>query len=231
MASVDATDFDHLRAWNGEQSRAFEEISYQLLKHKAPAGTRAIRTGNPDGGVSGTSPCRMAPSGAGRPDTCTASMHSERDDRLGKAGRQGAPYLRKLTFVISSNLGTSKAPRKGKPIKSQREKYDDKIATWQRTVPGADKIEFELIQESDLLAELAKPEHRGRRWFWWGDVVLGHDWLEDHYQQQVDAASEKYRPDLPGRHSDPGRPARHWASTRRSKPFQSPAARCGLGRG
>jgi len=51
MASVDATDFDHLRTWNGEQSRAFEEISYQLLKHKVPAGTRPIRTGNPDGGV------------------------------------------------------------------------------------------------------------------------------------------------------------------------------------
>jgi len=28
------------------------------------------------------------------------------------------------------------------------------------------------------------------------NLVLGHDWLEDHYQQQVAAASEKYRPDL-----------------------------------
>lgn len=26
--------------------------------------------------------------------------------------------------------------------------------------------------------------------------MLSHDWLEDHYQQQVAAASEKYRPDL-----------------------------------
>jgi hypothetical protein len=31
--------------------------------------------------------------------------------------------------------------------------------------PGADKIEFELVQESDLLDELAKREHNGRRWF------------------------------------------------------------------
>jgi hypothetical protein len=27
------------------------QTSYQLLKHKVPAGTRPIRTGNPDGGV------------------------------------------------------------------------------------------------------------------------------------------------------------------------------------
>ena len=43
--------FDTLRSWEGSQSRAFEELSYQLLKGRVPTGTRAIRTGNPDGGV------------------------------------------------------------------------------------------------------------------------------------------------------------------------------------
>jgi hypothetical protein len=51
VARVGATSFDTLRDWDGEQSRAFEEISFQLLKSKVPAGTRAIRTGNPDGRV------------------------------------------------------------------------------------------------------------------------------------------------------------------------------------
>jgi hypothetical protein len=46
------------------------------------------------------------------------------------------------------------------------------------------------------LNELAKPEHGGRRWFWWDHLVLGPDWLDQRYQQQADAASEKYRPDL-----------------------------------
>lgn len=197
MARIDATDFDHLRAWNGEQSRAFEELSYQLLRHKVPAGTRAIRTGNPDGGVEWYV---TLPDGA---EWGWQAKHVHGIDALLTAMTDSVkrvakerPKLRKLTFVISSNLSTSKAPRKDKPIKSQREKYDDKIVTWQRTIPGADKIEFELIQESDLLAELAKPEHRGRCWFWWGDLVLGHDWLAAYYEQQEKAASEKYRPDL-----------------------------------
>ena len=51
MPRVDDTSFDRLRTWNGEQSRAFEEVAFQLLKYQVPAGTRAIRTGNPDGGV------------------------------------------------------------------------------------------------------------------------------------------------------------------------------------
>lgn len=197
MASVDATDFDHLRTWNGQQSRAFEEISYQLLKQKVPAGTRPIRTGNPDGGVEwyATLPDGTEQGWQAKHVHGIDALLNAMTDSVKRVAKERLS-LRKLTFVISSNLGTSKAPRKGKPVKSQREKYDDKIATWQKTIPGANKIEFELVQESDLLAELAKPEHRGRRWFWWGDVVLGHDWLENHYKQQIDAASEKYSPDL-----------------------------------
>lgn len=43
--------FDNLRIWAGSQSRAFEELSYQLSKSEVPAGAPAVRTGNPDGGV------------------------------------------------------------------------------------------------------------------------------------------------------------------------------------
>ncbi|PZS15395.1 MAG: hypothetical protein DLM60_17225 [Pseudonocardiales bacterium] len=51
MPGVSELSFKTLRTWNGEQSRAFEELSFQLLKDWVPAGTQAIRTGNPDGGV------------------------------------------------------------------------------------------------------------------------------------------------------------------------------------
>ncbi len=197
MPKVDATSFKTLRTWNGEQSRAFEEISFQLLKREVPVGTRAIRTGNPDGGVEWYATLRdgtvwgwQAKHVHGIDALLTAMTGSVQ--RVAKE----RPTLRKLTFVISWNLATSKAGKNGRVIKSQREKYEDRVATWQRDIPGADKIEFELVQESDLLAELAKPEHKGRRWFWWGDLVLGHNWLVAHYEQQWHAASEKYRPDL-----------------------------------
>lgn len=197
MSRVDDSSFDRLRAWNGEQSRAFEELSFQLLKDKVQLGARAIRTGNPDGGVEwyatlqdGTEWGWQAKHVHGIDALLTAMTGSV--ERVAKERTN----LRKLTFVISWNLATGKAGKGGRERKPQRQKYDDKVKTWQWTIPGADKIEFDLVQESDLLDELAKPEHNGRRWFWWGDLVFGHDWLVTRYEQQASAASEKYRPDL-----------------------------------
>lgn len=194
MPGVGELSFKTLRTWNGEQSRAFEEVSFQLLRDRVPTGTHAIRTGNPDGGVEwyatlsdGTEWGWQAKHVEGIDALLTAMTDSVK--RVAKE----RPDLRQLTFVISRNLGTGTS---GGERKSQRKKYEDKVKTWQETISGADKIEFELVQESDLLNELAKPEHNGRRWFWWDHVVLGRDWLEQRYQEQADAASEKYRPDL-----------------------------------
>uniref|UniRef100_UPI000A605C50 ATP-binding protein n=1 Tax=Nocardia mikamii TaxID=508464 RepID=UPI000A605C50 len=186
--------FNTLRTWNGEQSRAFEELSYQLLKDQVPTGTHAIRTGNPDGGVEwyatlpdGTEWGWQAKHVSGIDALLTAMTDSVK--RVAKERTD----LRKLTFAISWNLSTGTS---GGERKSQRQKYLDKVGTWKKEIKGADKIEFCLKQESDLLDELAKPEHRGRRWFWWDQVVLGSDWLKERYREQVDAATEKYRPDL-----------------------------------
>ncbi|MFI7024752.1 hypothetical protein ACIBMZ_18745 [Micromonospora sp. NPDC049900] len=191
------TTFDTLRPWEGEQSRAFEELSYQLLKRRVPAGTVAIRTGNPDGGVEwyavepdGTEHGWQAKHVRGIEALLTAMTDSVK--RVAKE----RPALRTLTFAISWNLGTSRQIRKGTQLKSQRDKFNDKVDVWKQTIPGADRITFELVQGSDLLDELAKPEHEGRCWFWWGETVLGLDWLRDHHTVQAEAAGEKYRPDL-----------------------------------
>ncbi|MFC4109999.1 hypothetical protein ACFOX0_29255 [Micromonospora zhanjiangensis] len=197
MAKSEVSRFATLRTWEGEQSRAFEELSFQLLKDRVPAGTHAIRTGNPDGGVEWYA---VLPNGE---EHGWQAKHVQGIDPLLTAMTESVtrvakerPTLRTLTFVISWNLATSKQVRNGRQLKSQREKYLDKVATWQRTIPRADKITFELVQGSDLLDELAKPQHEGRRWFWWGDLIFGPDWLRSHYQRQAGAAGEKYRPDL-----------------------------------
>jgi len=194
MAQLKAGSFKQLRVWDGEHSRAFEEISFQLLTGRVPAGTQAIRTGNPDGGVEwyvtlpdGTEHGWQCKDVDGIDALLTAMTESVTTVAVER------PALRELTFVISWNLATGK---NAKDRKSQRQKYDDKVATWKRDIAGADEIEFHLVQESNLLDELAKPQHRGRQWFWWDNLVLGRDWLVTRYKEQWDAASDKYRPDL-----------------------------------
>jgi hypothetical protein len=194
VAKLKAGSFQRLRPWNGEHSRAFEEISFQLLKGRVPVGTQAIRTGNPDGGVEwyvtlpdGTEHGWQCKDVQGIDALLTAMTDSVRTVAAERS------TLRKLTFVISWNLATGKNRSERK---SQRQKYEDKVAVWQKEISGADKIEFGLVQESDLLDEMAKPGHWGRQWFWWDDLVLGNDWLVTRYEEQWHAASEKYRPDL-----------------------------------
>ncbi|MFF3868211.1 hypothetical protein [Micromonospora sp. NPDC001898] len=123
MSRFPVTTFGTLRPWEGEQSRAFEELSYQLLKRRVPAGTVAIRTGNPDGGVEwyavepdGTEHGWQAKHVRGIEALLTAMTDSVK--RVAKE----RPTLRTLTFVISWNLGTSRQIRNGAQLKSQRER-------------------------------------------------------------------------------------------------------------
>jgi len=44
------TEFGSIRAWDGSQHRAFEELCYQL-RDPAPAKAELIKTGDPDGGL------------------------------------------------------------------------------------------------------------------------------------------------------------------------------------
>jgi hypothetical protein len=110
-------------------------------------------------------------------------------ERVAKERKQ----LSRLTFCIPWNLPTGTA--KGKR-KSARLKYEDKVATWKRTIEGAAKIDFVLVQGSDLLDRLALPKHAGRAWFWWNEPYLGQDWLTNFLRQQAEVAGDRYRPKL-----------------------------------
>lgn len=192
--ATNALRFNDLRSWDGSQSRAFEEITYQLLKGSVPSGTQAIRTGNPDGGVEW-----YATLNDGSEFGWQAKHIQDFTQLLGAMTATvrrvvaERPQLVKLTFIISCNLTTG--TRSGQ-TRSQRQKYEAKVNSWKETIAGASGIQFELVQASDLLSELAKPVHRGRAWFWWNTPVFDENWLSGRLEEQAEAAGAKYRPDL-----------------------------------
>lgn len=189
-----SSGFDAIRPWRGSTARGFEELCYQLFKSDAPAGARAIRTGSPDGGVEWYA---TLPDGT---EWGWQAKHVHDVDSLlngltesVRAIVRDRPLLTKLTFLISTNLNTAVGRRRQK---SQRQKYDDKVESWRASIEAAADLDFELIQESDILDRLALLEHQGRRRFWWGETEFTDVWLSDRLRAQVDAAGEKYRPDL-----------------------------------
>jgi hypothetical protein len=191
-------NFDSIRTWEGAKHRAFEEICYQLLREPEDLPTEMqglpIRTGNPDGGVEW-----YALTTDGKEWGWQAKYINDIDNLLNAMTStvnrvvEERKQLTRLIFCIPWNLSTGKA--KGKR-KSARKKYEDKVATWKSEIRGADKIDFVLIQGSDLLDRLALPKHAGRVWFWWNEPYLGPDWLARFLRQQANVAGERYRPKL-----------------------------------
>lgn len=190
--------FRSIRSWDGSKDRAFEEICYQLLREPEdlPPGMvgRPIRTGNPDGGVEWYTLTADGKQWGWQAkyiddvndllDAMTSSVRRVVTER---------PQLTKLTFCISANLPAS---TRGRQRKSARQRYEEKKQFWQTEIAGAENIDFDLIQGSDLLDRLALPKHAGRAWFWWNELYLGQDWLANLLSQQAQVAGDRYRPVL-----------------------------------
>lgn len=188
--------FRSIRPWDGSQHRAFEELCYQLLGRDGlpEDAIGPTRTGNPDGGVEW-----YADLVEGTQWGWQAKFIWETSDLLGAMTTtvdrvlRERPNLRRLTFCIPRNLP---AGTRGGKATSARRRYDDTVERWKTDRAGADEIEFVLLQESDLLERLARPEHAGRRLFWFSESFIGLRELERFYEKQSDVAGHRYRPEL-----------------------------------
>jgi len=80
------------------------------------------------------------------------------------------------------------------PRKSDQDRWDDAVAGWHRDIPGADRITFAMKRGGDVLQDLARAEHVGRRMFWFGQLELTDEWFESRWAETRAAAGERYTP-------------------------------------
>ena len=191
-------DFRSIRPWDGSKDRAFEEICYQLVREPGDLPPtmvgQPIRTGNPDGGVEWYARIADATQWGWQAKYIydTDILLTAMTATVKRVVKERA-HLTKLTFCIPYNLPAGTAG--GERI-SARQKYENRVQSWRDSIDGADKIEFVLLQGSDLLARLAQPKHAGRAWFWWNEPHLGPDWLAHFQRDQAEVAGDRYRPTL-----------------------------------
>ena len=107
---------------------------------------------------------------------------------------QRRPKCRRLTFCIPFDLPD--APEEGKR-KSARQKFEDRKKSWRRRIPHADRVRIELWSAGDLLQRLVgHPCQRGIEWFFWNKEVFSLDWCAKRVATTVQAAGERYSPEL-----------------------------------
>lgn len=189
-----ALGFRHIRIWRGSQDQAFEELCYQL-RDPTPTAARLIKTGNPDAGLEWYFKFNN-----GTEWGWQAKYSFEIDDLLKlmesslRTVVSKRKQCRRLTFCIPFDLPDA---RQGNEIKSAREKFEDRKKSWKRRIPGADRVRIELWSEGELLERLNRdPDQRGKTWFFWHREVFSPEWCEKRLAITVQAAGERYSPEL-----------------------------------
>jgi len=187
------TSFRTIRAWDGSQYRAFEELCYQL-RDSTPPSAELVKTGNPDAGLEWYVRHRNATEWGWQ-----AKYTFGIDDLLRQMERslktvvKKRPKCRRLTFCIPFDLPDN--PGEGEH-KSAREKFDDRKTSWRKRIPGADRVSIDLWTAGDLLERLGRPEHRGTLWFFWQKEVFAPAWCRTRLDVTTRASGKRYTPSL-----------------------------------
>jgi hypothetical protein len=99
------------------------------------------------------------------------------------------PQMTRLTFLVPYDFSDTPGPRK-----SDQDRWDDAVAGWRTDIPGASNISFAVIRGGDVLNDLAKEEHAGRRMFWFGELELSDSWFTKRWSETKAVVGQQYTP-------------------------------------
>jgi hypothetical protein len=177
-----AHNWRSIRAWDGSQHRAFEELCFQL-RTPAPQGWETIKTAAPDGGVEWYD---QAPDGSAAHGYQVKFVH-DIDDLLPQAKKSAKTVgeniafrkIVRLEFLTPFDLSdpTPFTPR-GRPRQGAREKWNRNVDKWKTELPGLAGVDIRYVGGGELLERLTRPGNEGRQWFFFERRALGSEWFQ-----------------------------------------------------
>lgn len=181
-----------IRQHGGSQQNAWEELAYQLRPPVRDGHVETRKTRAPDAGVEW-----YEVYADGHVEGFQAKFHSSLSDALGgmresvTSACAKRSTLTRLTFVLPYDFtDTGEGKRK-----SDQDRWADAVRSWQESIPGADRVEFRTLLAGDVLGELARDQHSGRRAFWFGALELPDDWFSRQLEEAREVAGERYTPE------------------------------------
>lgn len=181
-----------IRQHGGSQQNAWEELAYQLRPPVGDGHVETRKTRAPDAGVEW-----YEVYADGHVEGFQAKFHSSLADALGgmresvtsACARRAA--LTQLTFVLPYDFtDTGEGKRR-----SDQDRWAEAVNGWQESIPGADRVEFRTLLAGDILGELARDQHAGRRAFWFGALELPDEWFTRQLEEAREVAGERYTPE------------------------------------
>jgi hypothetical protein len=186
-----------LRAWDGSQPSAFEELCCQLASSEPPTpDSRFIRKGAPDAGVE----CYWV-----LPDTSEhvwqakfflSAPSTKQWDNLTESFTRALAKHPKMTKFVVCLPANREDPR----ILNQQwfmDKWNTQVVAWDGlAVVEGRKITFEYWGETEIFTRLSLEQHRGRYYFWFHEERFSFDWFSKRLEETVEDAGERYTPAL-----------------------------------
>lgn len=186
-------DLFRIRAHEGRQDRAWEELVFQLWSEKSRGNAEVRKTKAPDAGVEWYS---VYPDGhvEGFQAKFYASLKSSLSGMKESVSAviRNRPNLTKLTFLVPFDLtDTGNSTRK-----SDQDRWEEAVRQWQSLAAEENReIEFEIVRGGEIKNELVLEKHTGRRQFWFGDLGFSDQWFEEKFNDAKIEAHGRYTPD------------------------------------
>ena len=194
-------DWHNLRTWSGSQQTAFEKLCCQLAAHEsAPNGSQFIAKAAPDAGIECYWIHRdkrewgfqakffLSPPG---------DVQWKQVDESVRRALSAHPFLTRYTICMPMD-------RPDPRIKGQKSFMDRWKAHEKRWKALAAKnknrkartLRFEYWGTNEFLDWLAKPDHRGRVYFWFQKELFTTDWFARRVESAVSNVGARYTPKL-----------------------------------
>jgi hypothetical protein len=181
-----------IQPWEGSQHRAWEELAFQLQADPPSGVVETRKTRAPDGGVEWYYVFED-----GHEEGYQAKFYADLASAIGDMGKSvktvasQRPSMKRLTFVVPFDF----TDQPGSKAKSDQRRWDEALLRWPTDIPGAERLSFAVIRGGEVLAELTRDEHAGRRAFWFGASELNFDLLERRWDEACKIAGQRYSPE------------------------------------
>ena len=186
-------DLFKIRAHQGRQDRAWEELVFQLWADKVGDTAEVRKTKAPDAGVEWYSLYED-----GHSEGFQAKFYANLQSALSgmkesvSAVVKNRPKLTRLTFLVPfdfTDTGTSSR-------KSDQERWENAVLQWKNlATKNQREIEFAIIRGGEIKQELVREKHTGHRQYWFGDLGFSDAWFESKLADAKAEAHDRYTPD------------------------------------
>lgn len=193
MNSEPDIDLFNIRAHQGRQDRAWEELVFQLWADKVGDTAEVRKTKAPDAGVEWYNVY-----GDGHSEGFQAKFYANLQSALSgmnesvSAVVKNRPNLTRLTFLVPFDFtDTGNSSRK-----SDQDRWEDAVRKWKNLASQNEReIAFAIIRGGDIKQELVLEKHTGRRQYWFGGLELSDAWFESKLADAKAEAHDRYTPD------------------------------------